>query len=100
MARVVQDAVLMAFLLKAIMHIQLQLHRPEKGLRTTTCSPMTLSTVGDVPRNGLRVNCQRIHIQCRPVERIVTHTWVVQIAVMTGQQDLKIPMTTPVYGHG
>lgn len=41
------------------MNIKLQLHRPEKVNRTITCNPMTLSTVGDVPRNGLRVKTDR-----------------------------------------
>lgn len=60
MALAVQDVVLMVFLSKVTMNIKLQLHRPEKINRTITCNPMTLSTVGDVPRNGLRVKMHNI----------------------------------------
>lgn len=53
-----KDAVLMVFLLKATMHIQLQLHRPEKGLRTTICNRLKLFIDGNALHNGLRVSCQ------------------------------------------
>ena len=74
MALAVRAEAQTAFLLKAITIISLPFPLLEKGNRITTCNPMTLSTVGDVPRNGLRVSCLKLrsHPQALPLARELT----------------------------